>query len=128
MIPHRISDHGTSKTAQEVAARTLSEVNRIRREVGEDELINLPAGSREDPDYNCPIARALLALVLPMEKRIAFQHPWHAAAATKLWLVPFADPLLLSVTMPQVIYDFAIAFRAGWFPQLEEPDAPPWGA
>jgi len=111
----RIPKHG-----ERLTAHALSAVNAIRREVGEDELDSLPAGARRNPEYNCPIARALTALVLPAERRISFHHPWYAAAATKLWKVPFTDPLLLSVEMPEAIYEFVVAFRAGALPELEE--------
>lgn len=103
-----------------LTTRALSDVNAIRREVGEDELDSLPVGERSNPECNCPIARALTALVLPAERRISFHHPWYAAAATKLWKVPFTDPLLLSVEMPETIYAFVVAFRAGAFKELEE--------
>jgi hypothetical protein len=106
---------------QSSVPRVLALINAVRREVGELELDRLPSGCRSNPEYNCPIARALTALILPEERRISFHHPWHAAAATKLWKVPFTDPLLLSVEMPNVIYEFALAFRAGSLPDFEQP-------
>jgi hypothetical protein len=109
-----------SQPGEGLAARALTTVNAILREVGEDELSLLPAGARKNPEYNCPIARALTALVLPAERRVSFHHPWYAAAATKLWKVPFTDPFLLSVEMPKTIYEFAVAFRAGALPEFEE--------
>jgi hypothetical protein len=110
----------TPQLGERIASRVLSAVNDIRREVGEEELNSLPAGARSDPERNCPIARALTALVLPAERRIAFHHPWYASAATKLWKVPFTDPFLLSVVMPEVAYLFVVAFRAGELPEFEE--------
>jgi hypothetical protein len=102
-----------------LAAEVLKAINALRREVGDNELPCLPEGSRTSPDSACPIARALTALVRPAERRMWFHHPWYAAAATKLWRVPFTDTLLTSVEMPTVIYEFAVAFRAGAFPKLE---------
>jgi len=103
-----------------LTTRALSAVNAIRLEVDEDKLDSLPVGARTNPEYNCPIARALTALILPTERRISFHHPWYAVAATKIWKVRFTDPFLLSVEMPQTIYDFVVAFRAGVLPELEE--------
>lgn len=123
----KVSDAIASRTRgpqQHVVGGTLALINAVRREVGEDELDRLPLGSRVNPDYNCPIARGLTALILPLERRISFHHPWHAAAATKLWKEPFTDPLLLSVGMPEVIYQFAIAFRQGALPDFEERNRP----
>jgi hypothetical protein len=111
----RIPQRGEALTA-----RALSAVNAIRLEVDEDKLDSLPVGTRSNPEYNCPIARALTALILPAERRISFHHPWYAVAATKVWKVRFTDPLLLSVEMPQTIYEFVVAFRAGAFSELEE--------
>ena len=57
---------------------------------------------------------------MPEERRIVFCHPWYATAATIVWRAAFCDPLLLSVMMPETLYDFATAFRAGAFPKLLE--------
>jgi hypothetical protein len=119
-----ITPRTTIEQERPIAATVLALINAVRREAGEGELESLPVGSRRNPQYNCPIARALTALIVPEERRISFHHPWHAAAATKLWKVPFTDTLLLSVEMPEAIYEFAVAFRAGNLPELEE-DAHP---
>ena len=110
----------TPKHEETLTARALNAVNAVRREVGEDELDSLPAGARQNPEYGCPIARALTALVIEAERRISFHHPWYAAAATRVWRVPFTDPFLLSVKMPEIVYEFVVAFRAGALPELEE--------
>ena len=104
--------------SKELVTPTLRLVNAVRREIGEPPLESLPPGSLEDADRRCPIAKAMTALVIPRERRIVFCYPWHASAATKVWQVSFADPLLMSVTMPDVIHDFATAFRRGLFPDL----------
>jgi hypothetical protein len=105
---------------QELVAPALRLVNAVRREIGESPLESFPRGSLEDADRRCPVARAMTALVIPRERRIVFCYPWHASAATKVWLVSFADPLLMSVIMPDAIYDFATAFRRGLYPDLLE--------
>ncbi|MBF6558770.1 MAG: hypothetical protein IVW56_00670 [Candidatus Binataceae bacterium] len=66
------------------------------------------------------MAKALSALILPDERRVVFCYPWYASAATKVWRVAFADPLLMSVAMPDAIYAFAAAFRLRRFPDLLE--------
>ena len=95
-------------------------VNAVRVEAGDPRLGSFPLASLSDPDFQCPVARALSALVLLGEKRIVFSHPWYAAAATQVWKVPFLDPLLSSVAMPEPIYEFAIRFRDGQLPHLLE--------
>jgi hypothetical protein len=102
-----------------LVATVLKAINVLRREVGDDELSCLPQGSTRTPDDGCPVARALTALVLLSERRISFHHPWYAAAAAKLWKVPFTDAFLMSVDMPEAIYEFSVAFRAGALPELE---------
>jgi hypothetical protein len=103
-----------------IVSRMLALVNAVRRETREPALNSLPRGSLRDPAARCPIAKALTARVLPEERRIVFCYPWHAAAAAKIWGVPFADPLLMSVAMPDAIHDFADAFRRGLLPDLLE--------
>ena len=105
---------------REIVSRALVLVNAVRRETGEPALNSLPRGSLRDSAAQCPIAKALIALVVPEEGRIVFCYPWHAAAAVKAWSVPFADPLLMSVVMPDVLRDFAVAFRRGLFADLLE--------
>jgi hypothetical protein len=105
---------------REIVSRALVLVNAVRRETGEPALNSLPRGSLRDPAARCPIARALTALVLPEERRIVFCYPWHAAAAADAWRVPFADPLLMSVFMPDVLRNFAVAFRSGLLADLLE--------
>jgi hypothetical protein len=104
----------------ELVATALRLVNAVRREIGELPLNSFPQGSLEDADSRCPLAKAMTALVIPREHRIAFCYPWHASAATKVWGVSFADSLLMSVVMPDAIYDFAAAFRRGLLPDLLE--------
>jgi hypothetical protein len=94
--------------------------NSARIEAGDPKIASLPHGLLRDPDSNCPVARALIAMVLPNEHRIVFSHPWYAAAATKVWGVPFCDALLSSAAMPQAIYEFAVWLRQGKFPRLLE--------
>jgi hypothetical protein len=95
-------------------------INAVRVEAGDRRLASIPRASLSDPDFECPVARALSALVLPDEQRLVFSRPWYAAAATKAWGVPFRDTLLSSVAMPAAIYEFAIKFREGKFPELLE--------
>jgi hypothetical protein len=104
----------------ELVATALRLVNALRSETGEPPLESLPPGSLEDADRRCPIAKAMTALVIPRERRIVFCYPWHASAATKVWRVSFADSLLMSVIMPEAIYDFASAFRLGLLSDLLE--------
>jgi len=104
----------------ELASDALQLVNAVRSEVREPLLAELPRGSIRWANGECPIAKALTAIILPEERRIAFCYPWHASAATKTWRVSFTDALLMSVNMPDVIYDFAIAFRRGLYPDLCE--------
>ncbi|MGH7781705.1 MAG: hypothetical protein ACREQR_17965 [Candidatus Binataceae bacterium] len=101
-------------------ARALQLVNAVRREVGEPVLASLPRGSIDNAKAECPIAKALTALILLEERCVVFCYPWHASAATKVWRVPFADALLMTVIMPDSIKDFAAAFRRGLFPDLLE--------
>ncbi len=105
---------------REIVSRALALVNAVRCETGDPALNSLPRGSLRDPAARCPIAKALTALVLQEECRIVFCYPWHAAAAAKAWSVPFADPLLMSVVMPDVLQNFAVAFRRGLFTDLLE--------
>lgn len=105
---------------QAIITTALSFINAIRREIGEEPLAAFPRGSLKGPAAQCPVEWALTALVVLQERRIVFCYPWHAAAAAKIWRVPFADPLLMSVAMPQAIYDFAVAFRCGRFADLLE--------
>ncbi|MGC1397589.1 MAG: hypothetical protein WA827_03530 [Candidatus Binatus sp.] len=104
----------------ELVTSALRLVNAVRREIGEPPLESFPPGSLEDADSRCPLAKAMTALVILRERRIVFCYPWHASAATKLWGVSFADSLLMSVTMPDALYDFATAFRRGLLPNLLE--------
>jgi hypothetical protein len=106
--------------ASELVTEVLELCNSARIEAGDPKIASLPLGSLKDPDFNCPIAKALLAMVLPNEHRVVFTHPWYAAAATKVWRVPFCDALLTSAAMPQAIYEFAVRFRQGSFPSLLE--------
>jgi hypothetical protein len=99
----------------------LGLVNSVRADVGDATLTSLPLGSLSDPKQSCPIARALSALILPEERRVSFCYAWYANAASRIWAEPFRDPLLLSVTMPNAIRDFAVRFRAVAFPELLEP-------
>lgn len=92
--------------------------NAVRAEAGDPALESLPLGSIEEAEQACPIARALCALVIPSKRRIVFRYPWYAAAAAKTWHRPFTDALLLSVRMPEALYEFATAFRAGLLPEL----------
>lgn len=101
-------------------AKVLKSINVLRREVGDDELVCWPKGSRKIPDDGCPVARALTALVLPREGRISFHYPWYAAASAKPRRVPFMDAFLMSVAISSITYEFAVSFRAGAFPELEE--------
>ena len=101
--------------------KVLQQINAVRREIGDSPLASLPKGSLRDPKMTCPVAKALRALILLDDRRIVFSHAWYAAAATKLWRMPFRDVVLLSVGMPDAVYDFATAFRAGEFPELLEP-------
>ena len=105
---------------RELVSTALRFINAVRREVGEPLLAALPRGSIHAAHAECPVAKALSALILPEERRVVFCYPWYASAATKVWRVSFADPLLMSVTMPDAIYDFATAFRRGRFPDLLE--------
>jgi hypothetical protein len=105
---------------QELVATALRLVNAVRREIGEPPIESFPPGSLEDADRQCPLAKAMTALVIPRERRIVFCYPWHASAATKVWAVSFADSLLMSVIMPDALYDFATAFRRGLMPNLLE--------
>jgi hypothetical protein len=105
---------------QAIISTALSFINAIRREIGEEPLAALPRGSRNGAAGQCPIEEALAALIILQERRIVFCYPWHAAAAAKIWRVPFADPLLMSVTMPDAIHVFADAFRRGLLPDLLE--------
>jgi hypothetical protein len=107
-----------AEDASELIANALHLVNAVRREVGEPLLAALPRGSTHAANAECPVARAQGALILPEERRVVFCYPWYASAATKAWRVPFADPLLMSVTMPDAILDFTIAFRLGRLPDL----------
>jgi hypothetical protein len=104
----------------ELVTAALRLVNAVRREIGESPLESFPPGSLEDADRQCPLAKAMTALVIPRERRIVFCYPWHASAATKVWRASFADSLLMSVIMPDAIYDFATAFRRGLLPDLLE--------
>ena len=108
------------RCASELVANVLQLVNAVRREIREPVLAALPRGAIPTANAECPVARALGALVLPDERRVVFCYPWYASAATKVWGVSFADPLLTSVTMPDTIFDFTIAFRLGHFPDLLE--------
>jgi len=108
------------RCASELVANALQLVNAVKREVGEPVLAALPRGSIHLANAECPVAKALSALILPEDRRIVFCYPWYASAATKIWRVSFADPLLMSVTMPDAIYDFAAAFRLSRFPDLLE--------
>ena len=108
------------RCASELVANALQLVSAVKREVGEPVLAALPRGSIHRANAECPVAKALGALVLPEERRVVFSYPWYASAATKVWRVSFADPLLMSVIMPDAIYDFATAFRRGRFPDLLE--------
>jgi hypothetical protein len=103
-----------------LAKTVLGLVNRVRTEAGDEPLKFLPRGSIKNSERGCPLARALVAVILPKERRIAFCYEWYAVAATKIWRVPFTDALLLSVAMPDPLYEFAIAFRSGAFPELVE--------
>ncbi len=105
---------------QAIITTALSFINAIRREIGEEPLAAFPRGSLKGPAAQCPVERALTAMVMLQERRIVFCYPWHAAAAAKIWGVPFADPLLMSVAMPDAIHDFADAFRRGLLPDLLE--------
>jgi hypothetical protein len=98
--------------------RVLRLANAVRAEAGDCVLESLPLGSIEEAEQACPIARALCALVIPSERRIVFRYPWYAAAAAKIWNRPFTDALLLSVRLPEALYEFATAFRAGLLPEL----------
>jgi hypothetical protein len=100
--------------------KVLQEINAVRREIGNFPLASLPRSSLRDPEMTCPVAKALSALILLDDRRIVFSHAWYAAAATKVWRMPFRDVVLLSVSMPDAVYDFATAFRAGAFPELLE--------
>jgi hypothetical protein len=95
-------------------------VNAVRQRAGDPPLNNLPAGSLRNTEQTCPVARALHALVLANERRITFCHPWYAAAAATVWRAAYRDTLLMSVSMPEVVYEFVIAFRSGCFPHLLE--------
>ena len=106
--------------ASELVANALQLVNAVRRELGEPVLAALPRGSIHRANAECPVGKALSALILLEERRVVFCYPWYASAATKVWRVSFADPLLMSVTMPDAIHDFATAFRRGLFPDLLE--------
>jgi len=109
-------------TDNAVLKRTvLRLVNAVRFEAGDHKLTSLPPASLDDPDFNCPVARALAALILPREGRIVFSRPWYAAAATRVWSVPFSDTLLSSVAMPRAVYEFAVMFRDGLFPEFLQP-------
>lgn len=90
----------------------------MRAEAGDAVLKSLPLGLLSKPEQACPVARALSTLMLPEERRVAFCYAWYAAAASKVWGEPFRDTLLLSVTMPDAIHDFAMRFRSGAFPEL----------
>jgi hypothetical protein len=98
----------------------LELVNAVRHRAGDLPLTALPKGSLRNPEQTCPVARALHALVLTEERRIAFCHPWYAAAAATLWRAAYRDTLLMSVAMPDPVYEFVTAFRFGGFPQLLE--------
>jgi hypothetical protein len=98
---------------RELVDRALRLVNEVRHDTGEPTLTSFPAGSLEDAASRCPIAKALTAIVVLEERRIVFCYPWHAAAAAKGWRVPFADSLLMSVILPDALYEFADAFRRG---------------
>lgn len=100
--------------------RVLGLINKVRAEVGDAALTSLPLGSLSNPKQSCPVARALSALILPEERKVAFCYAWYANAASKMWAEPFRDPLLLSVTMPDAIHEFAVRFRAAAFPELLE--------
>lgn len=104
--------------ASELASNALQLVNAVRSEVREPLLSELPRGSIPTANTECPIAKALTAMILPEERRIVFCYPWHASAASKIWRASFADALLMSVNMPDAIYKFAIAFRHGLYPDL----------
>lgn len=106
--------------ASQLASNALQLINAVRREVREPALTALPRGSIHSANAECPMAKALGALILPEERRVVFCYPWYASAAARVWRVPFADTLLMSVTMPEAIYDFAIAFRRSRFPDLLE--------
>jgi hypothetical protein len=106
--------------ASQLASNALQLINAVRSEVREPALTALPRGSIHSANAECPMAKALGALILPEERRVVFCYPWYASAAAKVWRVPFADTLLMSVIMPDTIYDFAIAFRDGRFPDLLE--------
>jgi hypothetical protein len=102
----------------DLVRQVLQLANAVRAEAGDPLLTSLPLGSLKQAEQACPIARALSALVVTEERRMAFCYPWYAAAASKVWGSPFTDALLLSVRMPDAIYEFAVAFRAGAFPEL----------
>ncbi|MGH7813942.1 MAG: hypothetical protein ACREQI_08075 [Candidatus Binataceae bacterium] len=105
---------------QALARIALKFVNAIIRELGEAPLESFPRGSLKDATAQCPIAKALTALIFLEERRVVFCFPWYAAAATKVWSVSFADPFLMSVVMPDAIYEFSSAFRRGLLPDLLE--------
>lgn len=75
---------------QATIVTALSFINAVRHEIGEEPLISFPRDSRKDPASQCPVEKALTALVILQERRIVFCYPWHAAAAAKIWRVPFA--------------------------------------
>jgi hypothetical protein len=110
---------GVTDTCQ-LVQQVLGLVNAVRAEAGDAVLKCLPFGSLSNPEQACPVARALSALILPEERRVAFCYAWYATAASKVWGEPFRDTLLLSVTMPDAIHDFAMRFRSGAFPELSE--------
>jgi hypothetical protein len=95
-------------------------VNAVRERAGDSPQAALPAGSLRNPEQTCPVARALRAVVLAGERRIAFCHPWYASAASIVWRAAYRDALLMSVSMPEAVYEFVTAFRVGAFPQLLE--------
>jgi hypothetical protein len=106
--------------SSQLVQQVLRLVNAVRAEVGDTTLKSLPLGSLSKPEQACPVARALCALILPEERRVAFCYAWYATAASKIWGEPFRDTLLLSVSMPDEIHDFAMRFRSGAFPELSE--------
>ena len=106
--------------ASQLASNALQLINAVRSEIREPLLAQLPRGSIRLANAECPIAKALTAIILPEERRIVFCYPWHASAANKIWRASFTDALLMSVNMPDVIYNFATAFRRGLYPDLLE--------
>jgi hypothetical protein len=120
MIPVKQAALAEGTGNSDLVGQVLRLVNAVRAGVGDPTLESLPPGSLVNSDRACPIAKALSALILLDERRIAFCYPWYASAAAKIWKTPFCDALLLSVAMPDAIYDFAVRFRSGALPELLE--------